>query len=318
MNQNNKPPIKLSVLVPSFNDVHYIKECMDSILVCKSEEIEIIVCDDCSNDHTLEIVKKYKDSRLKVFESSKRVGGNENWKKCLSKAKGKWVHFLASDDYYFGDSLEIILRNLTEDEGVYLLTHNCFEDDTNKIFDIQCNKDKTKKFFSHKSEVHTSKLLHFFNHDELVLAVFPSNKFSLIKKLSNFSCNSSFMYWVIAIFLNSKVFYIQDASVMKRYKHKIKRPKSGELGDNKSVLGMSFKGITGDLYNSFILGLSSKNFFIFSKLLFSNRYNDVLKGGFYGISKSKSYYFFLGPFFQLFLGPFLILFKRLKLHKKFK
>ena len=78
----------------------------------------------------------------------------------------------------------------------------------------------------------------------------------------------------------------------------------GRNWKKKNVLGFSIRGFVGDLYNSFILGTHSKNFFLLTKFLFGNRYNDNQIGGMYGVFKESSTYFFLGPVFQLILGPF--------------
>ena len=78
-----KSNIKLSILVPSFNDSNYIEECLNSILKSNSFDFEIIVCDDCSDEDTLKIINKFNDSRLRVFESQQRLGATDNYKRCL-------------------------------------------------------------------------------------------------------------------------------------------------------------------------------------------------------------------------------------------
>ena len=109
MNQNNKPPIKLSVLVPSFNDVHYIKECMDSILVCKSEEIEIIVCDDGSTDDSLKLIKErfphaIKNKKLLLLEQDHK-GVSYSRNSALKLWNAEWIAYLDSDNIWHCDHL---------------------------------------------------------------------------------------------------------------------------------------------------------------------------------------------------------------------
>tara|TARA_B100000242_G_C43030280_1_gene479919 strand:- start:492 stop:1451 length:960 start_codon:yes stop_codon:yes gene_type:complete len=313
-----KSNIKLSILVPSFNDSNYIEECLNSILKSNSFDFEIIVCDDCSDEDTLKIINKFNDSRLRVFESQERLGATDNYKRCLRKARGKWVHFLHSDDFYQDDSVDEILDALKSGDDVYLIKLKCFEDGNNKIFDIQCDEKSLKGIMNKDRSQNSINLLKHFNHDELVLAIFPLEKFKLIKKLSKYSSHSSTMYWVLAIFHESNFSFINKGAVMKRYKHKVRRDQWGEIGNKKNVLGFSIRGFMGDLYNSFILGTHSKNFFLLTKLLFGNRYNDNQIGGMYGVFKESSTYFFLGPVFQLILGPFLIFLKKSKIYVRFK
>ena len=61
--------IKISVIIPVYNEEAYLEQCLDSILVQTLQEIEILCIDDGSTDRSLEILYNYaeKDSRIKVF-----------------------------------------------------------------------------------------------------------------------------------------------------------------------------------------------------------------------------------------------------------
>ena len=76
MNKENKhnKELVLSILIPSFNDEDYIKQCLESILMNISEEFEVILNDDCSDDKTLEIANSFNDPRLKCNLAHTKLG----------------------------------------------------------------------------------------------------------------------------------------------------------------------------------------------------------------------------------------------------
>ena len=70
--------LSLSILIPSYNDELYIQECLDSILSNNSNDFEVILNDDHSDDNTLKIAKSYNDPRLKCYLPKKKLGTVKN------------------------------------------------------------------------------------------------------------------------------------------------------------------------------------------------------------------------------------------------
>ena len=99
--------IKVSVIVPVHNTEKYLKQCLDSLINQTLKDIEIICVDDGSTDSSLQILQQYssKDHRLKVI-SQKREGAGSARNKGLAVARGKYLSFLDSDDFFELDMLE--------------------------------------------------------------------------------------------------------------------------------------------------------------------------------------------------------------------
>ena len=59
---------KVSVIVPVYNTIKYLKKCMDSLVNQTLQDIEIICIDDGSSDGSLEMLKEYanNDSRIRI------------------------------------------------------------------------------------------------------------------------------------------------------------------------------------------------------------------------------------------------------------
>ena len=53
---------KVSVIIPVYNDEKYLRQCVDSVLAQTYSDLEIILVDDGSTDHTPEICEKYRES----------------------------------------------------------------------------------------------------------------------------------------------------------------------------------------------------------------------------------------------------------------
>ena len=99
---------KVSVVVRAYNVEKYILECLESLCNQTLKDIEILVCDDCSTDGTLDIAKSVaeKDSRVKILAKDKNQGTLLNRKSGVDAATGEYIMFLDGDDYYSTDACE--------------------------------------------------------------------------------------------------------------------------------------------------------------------------------------------------------------------
>ena len=90
--------IDISIIVPIYNAEKYLKKCIDSLVSQTKKEIEIILINDGSTDSSEEIIKNYKDKRIKYFKNKNQgIGKTRNFG--IEKANGKYLLFVDSDDY---------------------------------------------------------------------------------------------------------------------------------------------------------------------------------------------------------------------------
>ncbi len=85
---------KISILIPAHNEENYIGKCLDSLVQIQDENMEIIVCDNNSTDHTCAIVEKYSTVTL-VHETKK--GPNAARQKAFSVSTGTIIATLDAD-----------------------------------------------------------------------------------------------------------------------------------------------------------------------------------------------------------------------------
>lgn len=97
----------ITVVVPIYNVAPYLRQCVDSILHQKYEDIEIILVDDGSTDQSGEICDEYAkaDMRVKVLHK-KNEGLVRARKDGLSIAHGEWVAYVDGDDWIEDTMLE--------------------------------------------------------------------------------------------------------------------------------------------------------------------------------------------------------------------
>lgn len=101
-----------SVIMPVYNRAELVKQSIDSVLRQTFQDFELICINDGSTDNTLEVL-----SELEKIDSRIKVVSHENKGRCqarnsgIAHAKGKWIAFLDSDDFYLDNHLET-LQNL--------------------------------------------------------------------------------------------------------------------------------------------------------------------------------------------------------------
>ncbi len=89
---------KISVIVPVYNTENYIEKCLESLIhQTRKEEIEIIVVNDGSTDHSEEKIKKYEKHIKYYAKENEGIAKTRNFG--IEKATSEYVMFVDADDY---------------------------------------------------------------------------------------------------------------------------------------------------------------------------------------------------------------------------
>ena len=99
----NTRDVRVSVIVPAYNASDFIGEALDSIIAQTLDEIEIIVVDDGSTDHTAEIVKSYGSRVLYIWQENGGCAMARN--RGIRASSGECLSFLDADDIYTPDRI---------------------------------------------------------------------------------------------------------------------------------------------------------------------------------------------------------------------
>lgn len=125
MKRENSPAI--TVIMPSYNVVRYIEQCVESVLAQTFQDMEILLIDASSNDGTWETLCKYakKDSRIKLIQSDvKSYGFQVNMG--LQMAAGTYIGIVETDDFIEPDMYQALYERIVESEADYVRGRGVF------------------------------------------------------------------------------------------------------------------------------------------------------------------------------------------------
>ena len=104
----------LSIIIPSYNHEQYIGEAIQSVISQKYQNWELIIVDDGSKDHSVEIIKEFDDSRISLILQENQ-GAHNAINRGLREAKGEYLAILNSDDVYEADRFSIMISEMEKD-----------------------------------------------------------------------------------------------------------------------------------------------------------------------------------------------------------
>jgi glycosyltransferase involved in cell wall biosynthesis len=97
---------KVSVVIPTRNRADVLVRAVRSVLAQSFGDLELIVVNDASTDHTLEVLGKFTDQRLQVLTREKNAGAAAARNAGILEAQGQYIAFLDDDDFWLVDKLD--------------------------------------------------------------------------------------------------------------------------------------------------------------------------------------------------------------------
>ena len=114
----------LSIIVPAYNAEKTIGKLIETIILQKYDDYELIIVNDGSTDATKKIVESYLNKSDKiVFINKENTGPGDTRNKGIEIAKGKYITFADSDDYYCNNFFDKIVPEIKK-ENFELLVFN--------------------------------------------------------------------------------------------------------------------------------------------------------------------------------------------------
>jgi len=109
----------VSIIIPTYNQSEYLNQALISVLEQTFSRWEAIVINNFSNDDTQAVVESFNDPRITLinFRNHGIIAASRN--RGIEIAKGKYLAFLDSDDYWFPEKLETCL-DVLEPEGEFV------------------------------------------------------------------------------------------------------------------------------------------------------------------------------------------------------
>lgn len=124
---------KISVIVPVYNTEEFLERCLFSLMTQTEKDMEFILIDDASTDHSLSIMRAFQklDQRFKIITSSKNEGVSITRNKGLEIATGKYIGFVDSDDFIKEDYFKV-LSSAIDESGIPIAVGKNFTENKEK------------------------------------------------------------------------------------------------------------------------------------------------------------------------------------------
>ena len=89
---------KVSVIISTYNRADLLPRAVNSVLSQTFQDYEIIIVDDCSTDHTQEVIRRFNDPRVRSIRHDRNQHQSTSINTGINHAEGKYIAFLDDDD----------------------------------------------------------------------------------------------------------------------------------------------------------------------------------------------------------------------------
>lgn len=112
----------VSIITPCYNSERFIAETYQSIKQQSYSNWEWIIVDDCSTDNSVQTIYSFNDDRIKLIVQKSNQGAASARNLALSKAKGRYMTFIDSDDLWLPKFLETTINYLKRENESLVYT----------------------------------------------------------------------------------------------------------------------------------------------------------------------------------------------------
>lgn len=134
----------VSVIVPCYNVERLLDRCIQSLLAQTYRNLEIILVDDCSTDHTREICEEWhsRNPRIKIVLKERNEGLGMARNSGLKVAEGDYIGFVDSDDFVLPGFIETLIGSAIDTDSdivicSYIRRKQSLKEVTEKWFDYR-------------------------------------------------------------------------------------------------------------------------------------------------------------------------------------
>jgi glycosyltransferase involved in cell wall biosynthesis len=152
----------VTIAIPTFNRADkYLKETLECAINQTYENLEILVSDNCSTDHTPELIQSYTDPRLNYYRQKKNLGQRGNMNFLVEKASGDYFLMFHDDDQIDLDFIETCMKAVKYRTGVGLIVTG------SSVIDAEGNVLRSKE--NHADGMKTEELILFWYRKKIQL-----------------------------------------------------------------------------------------------------------------------------------------------------
>lgn len=132
--------VKITVCMAVYNGKDFISEQLESIANQTMIVDEIIIVNDCSSDHTMDIVSLYSNVfNMKIINNKENIGVIKSFEKALYNATGDYIFLCDQDDVWKPNKVKLMVEKLNKKKGLCISRYELIDKNTkslNKVIEI--------------------------------------------------------------------------------------------------------------------------------------------------------------------------------------
>ena len=100
----------VSIAMATYNGARYVRDQIESLLAQDYPIHEIVVCDDGSQDGTLDILREYESPSFRVFLNESNLGFIKNFEKACGLCEGDYIALCDQDDVWTTNKISTLVE----------------------------------------------------------------------------------------------------------------------------------------------------------------------------------------------------------------
>lgn len=164
----------VSIPVPAYNHENYIDDLLESILNQNYDNIEVLVCDDCSSDSTWEHMQSFRTAmesrgfQYTIWRHEVNQGVCRTMNELLKACRGEYIKSIASDDVLADESSisRYVKGFQAKPDADILVSNACLISESTHLADI--DPEKMEKFYKQAPNFDTEGLLESLYQDNFI------------------------------------------------------------------------------------------------------------------------------------------------------
>jgi len=184
LHSSNNEKSEIDIILPNYNKFNYLKEAIDSVINQTFQDWHLYIIDDCSNDDSWSVIKKYSNlNNVTHIRLNKNMGPSFCRNYGMRISKSKYISFIDSDDSWKKHKLEKQIKFMKENNHCFTYTDYTpfFQKNGKKIFKRKTFLADTFNFekFIKNSSINTTTMI-------IKRSILSSNKFKKVKLMEDY------------------------------------------------------------------------------------------------------------------------------------
>lgn len=175
--------LTFSVIIPTFNRANFVLRAIRSVLNQTYQNFEIIVVDNSSNDRTVELIREFQDPRIRIMTIQNQGVIAKSRNLGISNARGTYIAFLDSDDFWDRRKLEMMERlRVAHHDSAGVFIHE---------YKITKNLYKSKKLMAFSNAKYSGRVIpmedYFYRYEAMIATSCAVVKKTILDRVNGFN-----------------------------------------------------------------------------------------------------------------------------------